>query len=647
MNFKTCLVATVGILAFVLFTLGNGNAAVLAKGTPVRIMCVGDSITMGAFVTGGYRKPLREMLTAGGYSITYVGKEDDGEPANKTGFSDGMENPNHEGYGNFTVEEILTGGTEQGHTAPPIAKTLATYQPDVILMMLGTNDVLQHHQLDATLDSLRKLIETVFNADDHATLVLAQNTPLAGEGDAIIVTYNAQVARLVTDEQTQGRKIVLVNMHPVIDVANDLHDGIHPTQKGYNKVAAAWYEALTGEKSAAAGNLDSAPASAATSAPAPIVTSNATVSDGNAAVLSKKYPIRVMCVGDSITEGKFIVTGGYRKPLRDLLTTGGYSIIYVGKEDDGELANKTGFAEGMVNSNHEGYGSFRIDQILDGGSAEGRNAPSLAESIRTYHPDVILMMLGTNDILQHYEMETIGDRIHKLADAVFAADDRVLLALAQITPLSGNGDATVVAYNAQIAQLVSDEKAQGRNIILADIHSALDPAHDLSDGIHPTQQGYDKMAGAWYEALTGEKTSSAGNAGATPAPVVNAPATPVVTAPIATGADVFTFTAAQPEQNNNNYVLGYQFTTGDKAIAVAALGYLNDGEIGAKATHAVVIYEVSSKQMVTPVVTVTTSGGSLSGENATFTYVKLDKPVQLAAHTAYAIAAVENGLWLS
>ena len=234
------------------------------------------------------------------------------------------------------------------------------------------------------------------------------------------------------------------------------------------------------------------------------------IGNGHASVLTISQPVRIMCIGDSITEGKNLHNGGYRKPLQDLLRQTGYSLTYVGKEDDGTQANKTGFSGNMDNANHEGYGSFRIDEILNGGSEEGRSAPPIAQTLASYHPDVILVMLGTNDILQNHEIGTIGQRVEKLIDTIFSTDKSITIVLAQITPLPGGRDAAAVAYNAQISDLVAKEKAQGHGIVLADMHSALNSPADFLGSVHPTQQGYNKMAAVWYEALTGQKAPTIG-----------------------------------------------------------------------------------------------------------------------------------------
>src|SRR5260370_6125031 len=59
---------------------GFANAGIINKGVPVKIMPVGDSITEGKYTQGGYRKPLYQLLKDNGYSATFVGKEDNGDP---------------------------------------------------------------------------------------------------------------------------------------------------------------------------------------------------------------------------------------------------------------------------------------------------------------------------------------------------------------------------------------------------------------------------------------------------------------------------------------------------------------------------------------------------------------------------------------
>ena len=349
---------------------------------------------------------------------------------------------------------------------------------------------------------------------------------------------------------------------------------------------------------------------------------------GHAAVLTKGVPTRIMPLGDSITEGKFYPAGGYRVILQQKLKALGYSVQFVGKEDNGEPGNDTGFSQGMTNPNHEGYGSIRIDEIDGGGSEEGHDAPPIAQTLANDRPDVILMMLGTNDVLQQHDLEGLLGRLDGLVGHVFSTRKTVTLVIASLTPLSDRSrDAVAQAYNSGIPLIVAKYKARGVRVVFADMHGALDPS-DLYDGIHPTASGFQKMADVWVTALTGI------------APTV-VPATPP--APRVKGA-ALSFDTAAPDPSKSAYSLGFRFKVGPGGLNVRALGYLNDGATGWQAVHIVGLYDDETHQLVTPAVPVTTSGGDLSGRNATFTYVSLPGGVRLSPNKTYDIVGTTAGI---
>ncbi len=61
------------LLAILLSVHASADPGVLVKGQNVRVMPVGDSITLGkGSPVDGYRRILYEWLIAHGYSITYV-----------------------------------------------------------------------------------------------------------------------------------------------------------------------------------------------------------------------------------------------------------------------------------------------------------------------------------------------------------------------------------------------------------------------------------------------------------------------------------------------------------------------------------------------------------------------------------------------
>ncbi|HEY0257053.1 MAG TPA: SGNH/GDSL hydrolase family protein [Candidatus Methylacidiphilales bacterium] len=239
------------LLGLALCAGGPAHAdAVLAKGVPVKIMPVGDSITEGKYTQGGYRKPLYQMLKDSGYAVTFVGKEDNGEPANDTGFSKGMENPNHEGYGSARIGMLLGGGTTEKHTALPIKTSLANNNPDVVLIMLGTNDVFGITATDKMQQTMEKLVSSIFEQSPNITVVLASIPPILKieARNADVDAYNAVIPQIVQKEQALGHKIVFADIHSVFTAPTDLSgDKVHPSATGYAKMAGLWYSVLTGQ----------------------------------------------------------------------------------------------------------------------------------------------------------------------------------------------------------------------------------------------------------------------------------------------------------------------------------------------------------------------------------------------------------------
>jgi lysophospholipase L1-like esterase len=232
------------------------DAAVLSKGQNVKVMPLGDSITLGKTGSvGGYRKLLYEWLIAHGYSITYVGKQTTmGSPRYPLACSDGSI-PYHEGYGSFRTDMILNGGTAEKQTSPPIATTLANFKPDVILLMIGTNDILQNYHLDQWEQRLGSLVAAIYANDPHATVVLATIPPLImpklpkyANTETRAEAYNQSIPALAAREQAAGHAIVVVDMHAALTPDGSLDKGgVHPTALGYARMAQTWYKALTGE----------------------------------------------------------------------------------------------------------------------------------------------------------------------------------------------------------------------------------------------------------------------------------------------------------------------------------------------------------------------------------------------------------------
>jgi lysophospholipase L1-like esterase len=218
------------------------------------------------------------------------------------------------------------------------------------------------------------------------------------------------------------------------------------------------------------------------------VVPRAAVTDGATAGAHppRTAPLRVMALGDSITAGfdeTGTTRGGYRLGLWErLVEHDGRSIEFVGSQH-------TPWWSGTVDLPHEGHGGYRIDQIR----------AELDWALWEYSPDVVLVHLGTNDIGQHYAVDSAPDRLAELAARVCGDRPGVDLVLAEITPMPG-AQSQVDAYNARIPTIVADLRSWGCRARTVDMESAVAPT-ELYDGVHPTSTGYDEMAAAWYPLL--------------------------------------------------------------------------------------------------------------------------------------------------
>ncbi|HEV2633887.1 MAG TPA: ricin-type beta-trefoil lectin domain protein [Actinocrinis sp.] len=191
--------------------------------------------------------------------------------------------------------------------------------------------------------------------------------------------------------------------------------------------------------------------------------------------------LRIEPLGDSITNGYQSTTGnGFRGPLDTALEAEGHPVDFVGSLRSGTMSDP----------DNEGHSGWRIDQI----------AGITNSSLATYKPNVITLMIGTNDLGQAYQVSTAPARLKSLVDQITADDPTATLLVADLI-VSTN---TVVApaepaYNATIQPLVQAEQAAGKHVAYVDM-GALTTA-DLYDALHPNDGGYQKMADAWNKGI--------------------------------------------------------------------------------------------------------------------------------------------------
>ena len=196
-------------------------------------MPLGDSITTGindgntAGFNAGYRLKLYNDLIAAGFNVDFVGSQSNGPV--------GLADKDHEGHPGYTINDI----------ASVVNGPLDAFQPSIILLMIGTNDILQGDPLSSNAPAnLGNLIDQITTQVPSAHLVVASITPLQNPTtNQRVETYNATILNTVTTKASQGKNVSYIDMYGALNLS-DVDDGVHPNGAGYVKMASNWYNTV-------------------------------------------------------------------------------------------------------------------------------------------------------------------------------------------------------------------------------------------------------------------------------------------------------------------------------------------------------------------------------------------------------------------
>jgi len=201
------------------------------------IMPMGDSITLGVPVTGGYRDPLYTLLSNRGDTFIFVGSLTD----NSTSLLSTAGQTHHEGHSGYV---IAAGGGRSGldeNLAGWIGSSAVA--PDKILLMIGSNDINLGYDMVNAPNRLNTLISHIYGYRPNVKLFVASIIPMVGH-DPDVQAFNATIPGIVASHQALGHNAAYVPMYEGMNISTDLSDGLHPNALGYQHMAQAWNTAL-------------------------------------------------------------------------------------------------------------------------------------------------------------------------------------------------------------------------------------------------------------------------------------------------------------------------------------------------------------------------------------------------------------------
>ena len=200
---------------------------------PIRIMPLGDSITQGAADNDSYRRPLWKLLTKNNEKIDFVGSMKTNYPYTRSAHSDF--DMDHEGHWGWRTDDVLAKVDGWARQA----------RPDIVLIHLGSNDILQKQKNKDTVEELRRIIITLRKHNPRIRIFLAQLIPVASKSiNKRVQELNDLLPNMAQSITTDDSPVHIVDQHAGFDAFKDTYDGLHPNESGIKKMSQKWYKAL-------------------------------------------------------------------------------------------------------------------------------------------------------------------------------------------------------------------------------------------------------------------------------------------------------------------------------------------------------------------------------------------------------------------
>lgn len=245
------------IIYLILFTFST-----ISGQDTIKIMPLGNSITEGTTDGSlpvdqlrGYRYGLRYLLKNKGYKVDFVGSQTGGCAF----FSDCQ----HAGIGGSRDQfmlRLLTDGYDERwdvQRIDPPGPYLDVFNPDIILLEIGTNDIIHEGYAAITDQKITDILNMVDQYEHRSNkevivflgLIINRMKPwLPGSAAAQTTAFNNAIKSMALARIAGGDKLVIVDMENdagfLYDVTDMSADGVHPNEFGYSKMAALWYSSI-------------------------------------------------------------------------------------------------------------------------------------------------------------------------------------------------------------------------------------------------------------------------------------------------------------------------------------------------------------------------------------------------------------------
>ncbi|NLX49492.1 MAG: hypothetical protein GXY82_06410 [Methanospirillum sp.] len=250
-------------------------------------------------------------------------------------------------------------------------------------------------------------------------------------------------------------------------------------------------------------------------------------------VMAVSGTVKVMPLGDSITKGGVSTAEEAKHPtyrywLWNDLAENGYDVDFVGSW---RMPNFTRFS---FDQDNEGHGGYSSDEILHGVEDDRWEPGSLATWIRGYDYDVVLLLIGMNDVLRGVPTNESSTNIEKIITVLRQKNPAVTVFIGTLPPTSYYRQ-SLIDLNQEILRIADRTSRAGSPVIVVDHYYGYNGKEDnqAPDFVHPNESGEKKIAKNWYSALSRYLGDTPPTSTATTVPVTTTPAEPSIISTIA------------------------------------------------------------------------------------------------------------------
>lgn len=219
------------------------------NGRPLRILCLGDSLTYGVDLdlSGttnpriAYRQTLSMNMIDYFGAVAFVGNVDE--------YTTTVSDPflyRHSGYSGYVIEDVYHVAQHPG-IKPMVDDMMAKYQPDIVIMMLGTNDLglsIMTGDIIPRWESLVRQIEK--QLPENGMILCASLPPLLDSTKEPM--FNEKMQARLRELANEGIKIGFADPNTPLSENEQGYlnsDGVHFNSRGYQVIGTVFTDAIT------------------------------------------------------------------------------------------------------------------------------------------------------------------------------------------------------------------------------------------------------------------------------------------------------------------------------------------------------------------------------------------------------------------